>query len=137
MCPRCEEPLVAFELNGVEIDRCVTCGGTWLDAGELEWLVEQAGIDPGIVSQALHAGRRDSQRTRLKCPRCRRRMRLTVVGEDPPVELDRCVHEHGLWFDRGEVRKAISSFTAGEEGAVASLFADLFKYDLQSDCKGA
>ena len=38
MCPLCHEPLVAFELDGVEIDRCVDCGGVWLDAGELESL---------------------------------------------------------------------------------------------------
>jgi len=33
MCPACKEPLVVFELDGVEIDRCLRCGGTWLDDG--------------------------------------------------------------------------------------------------------
>ncbi len=32
--------MVAFELEGVEIDRCLACEGTWLDAGELELIVE-------------------------------------------------------------------------------------------------
>ncbi len=34
MCPVCRTPMVAFEMDGVEVDRCVECGGTWLDAGE-------------------------------------------------------------------------------------------------------
>jgi Zn-finger nucleic acid-binding protein len=136
MCPHCKEPLVAFELDGVEIDRCVGCGGTWLDAGELEWIAEQAGVDPGPVSAALHAGRRDGSRTELTCPRCRRRMRQLVIGKDPAVELDRCPNEHGLWFDRGEVEHAVAAFAEGEEGAVAKFFADLFGHDLQSESKG-
>ncbi|MCH2376546.1 MAG: zf-TFIIB domain-containing protein, partial [Planctomycetes bacterium] len=43
MCPGCKEPLVAFELEGIEIDHCVECKGTWLDAGELQMFLELAG----------------------------------------------------------------------------------------------
>lgn len=35
-CPACEAPLKLQDLNGVEIDTCPTCGGTWLDFGEIE-----------------------------------------------------------------------------------------------------
>ena len=37
-CPACKEPLIVLELNEVEIDNCVSCGGIWLDKGELERL---------------------------------------------------------------------------------------------------
>ena len=53
MCPACKKPMVSFEFEGVEIDRCLECGGTWLDAGELELLTELAGVEPGGVSRAL------------------------------------------------------------------------------------
>ena len=53
MCPECGQPLVAFELRGVEIDHCVDCGGTWLDAGELETITESAGVPSGELSRAL------------------------------------------------------------------------------------
>ena len=36
MCPVCKEPMLVLELDTVEIDHCARCGGTWLDAGELE-----------------------------------------------------------------------------------------------------
>ncbi len=36
MCPACEVSLKLQDINGVEIDTCPTCGGTWLDFGEIE-----------------------------------------------------------------------------------------------------
>ena len=35
-CPACEASLKLQDINGVEIDTCPTCGGTWLDFGEIE-----------------------------------------------------------------------------------------------------
>jgi len=136
MCPRCNEPLVAFELDGVEIDRCVTCSGTWLDAGELEWIAERAGVDPGPLSEALRAAAGSGQRTKLRCPRCGGRMSAMIVGSAPGVEIDRCRREHGLWFDAGEMEKIVASFAEGEQGAVARFFADLYRYDVRSENKG-
>jgi Zn-finger nucleic acid-binding protein len=46
-CPRCEsdstmkQVFVGGEEEGVSIDVCENCGGTWLDHGELEWIQEQ------------------------------------------------------------------------------------------------
>ena len=37
-CPKCEGTLVEVGFENVQVDRCDTCGGVWLDAGELETL---------------------------------------------------------------------------------------------------
>lgn len=37
-CPRCTGTLHEVAVNDVRIDRCDTCQGVWLDAGELEQL---------------------------------------------------------------------------------------------------
>ncbi len=42
-CPRCTGKLHAETYDEVSIDRCDTCGGVWLDAGELELLTKNAG----------------------------------------------------------------------------------------------
>ena len=39
------EPMEQVVLNGVVIDRCNTSGGIWLDAGELEQLIDAAKSD--------------------------------------------------------------------------------------------
>ena len=123
MCPVCREPMVAFELEGIEIDRCVDCRGTWLDAGEMEAIAELAGVEPGGLSQALHEahGARHGKR---RCPRCSRRLEIIQVGHEEPVELDRCPEGDGFWFDPGEMETFIASFEDGEEGAVARFFED-------------
>ena len=39
-CPRCKGKLHAQTYDEVNIDRCDTCGGIWLDQGELELLTK-------------------------------------------------------------------------------------------------
>lgn len=126
MCPVCGEPLVAYELDNIEVDHCVACLGTWLDAGELEMIAEQAGVTSGAMSMALQARRR-GRATRRRCPRCPRRLREIDLGETPSVSIDTCPWGHGLWFDRGEMQEVIRSFAGGEEGEVARFFAELYR----------
>ena len=40
-CPRCTGKLHAETYDEVGIDRCDTCGGVWLDAGELEQIIAE------------------------------------------------------------------------------------------------
>ena len=135
MCPDCKEPLVVVELEGVEIDRCVVCHGTWLDAGELEQILTLADVEPGRVSAALRTATRH-RRGRRRCPRCRRKLDVLTIGDDAAVEVDHCPVGHGLWLDAGEMRAIVRSFSAGEEGAVAQFFTDLFRHDLAEEPEG-
>jgi uncharacterized protein len=40
-CPRCSGKLHEDTFDEVSINRCDTCGGIWLDAGELEQIIGQ------------------------------------------------------------------------------------------------
>jgi Zn-finger nucleic acid-binding protein len=127
--------MVAFELEGIEIDHCVACGGTWLDAGELESISEAAGVPTGELERALEISGRGS-RTRLRCPRCPSKLHEIIIGQEQRVLLDRCPNGHGLWFDRGEMAGAIRSFAGKQRRAVAEFFADLYKSELQPAAGG-
>ena len=122
MCPACGEPLVTFGYEGVEIDRCVACKGTWLDAGELDQLGTLSGLPPGRFTEVLEkgGGERDAER---RCVRCGKAMRKVDVKG---VELDRCPLGHGLWFDPTEIETLVKATTEGEEARVAAFFRDLF-----------
>lgn len=67
--------MVAFELEGVEVDRCVVCGGTWLDAGELEMIAGLSGVEvDGLVraladAKSARGGRRGEGWQSFRC-RC-------------------------------------------------------------------
>ena len=125
MCPVCNEAMVAYEWEGIEIDGCSLCGGVWLDAGEVEVIAELAGVDPGAVSEAL-AQAKGLAHAKRRCPRCRETLRTVPVGAGHAVELDACPEQHGLWFDRGEVQAFVVSFETGEPGAVADYLAAIF-----------
>lgn len=135
MCPKCREAMIIVEYEGVETDCCLSCGGTWLDAGELAWLGELAGAQPGKITEAIKSAV-PGPRVERRCPRCRKKLRVITVAAEPAVELDRCPRGHGLWFDAGEMEAVISAFHDGEEGTVAGLLAELHHHQMETNNKG-
>ncbi len=133
MCPECGEPLIVFELDGVEVDHCLACGGTWLDGGELELIAERAGASPGKLTNALEHAKSQGKCAK-RCPRCNRKLQTIMVGETNPVELERCPVGHGLWFNPGEMRSVIAACVDEDEGrAVARFFDDLYRYEIEAE----
>jgi hypothetical protein len=39
-CPKCGMELTEITHKGIKIDKCYTCNGIWLDAGEMETLLK-------------------------------------------------------------------------------------------------
>jgi Zn-finger nucleic acid-binding protein len=111
ICPVCDRPLAAFDLEGVQIDRCLDCRGTWLDAGELEIL----------AGNRKFAGTPGPKHDKRRCPRCGAKLRRYKIEA---VEVDECPRGHGLWFDKGEMETLVAS---SKEGGVARFFGELYK----------
>ncbi len=38
-CPKCGMELSEIDHKGVKVDKCISCGGIWFDAGEIEVLI--------------------------------------------------------------------------------------------------
>lgn len=124
-CPACKNAMITLELADVEIDHCVGCGGIWLDAGELELLME----DPGKAEELLGSFREDPGATEepRKCPICRKKMAKVNAGPSEPVlRIDRCRRGHGLWFDRGELEEVLARGRLDEDSRIQRLLADMF-----------
>jgi Zn-finger nucleic acid-binding protein len=127
--------MAAFELEGVEIDHCVECHGTWLDAGELEQILALAGITTHEVLRTLERVA-DGRRSTRHCPRCPRDLREIDLGGARELRLDRCPQCRGVWLDRGEMESLIRSGSSGaptEDVAaveVARFFAELYRAEL-------
>ena len=48
-CPKCGMELAEVTFRGLRIDRCTSCAGVWLDAGELDTL---SGAEPeGLLAR--------------------------------------------------------------------------------------
>ena len=40
-CPKCCMNLIEIDYRGIKVDKCSSCSGIWLDAGELELIDER------------------------------------------------------------------------------------------------
>jgi hypothetical protein len=120
--------MITLELADVEIDHCVACGGIWLDAGELELLMD----DPAKAKRLLESFREDrtSSEQARKCPICDKKMAKIVVGPDaPPLLIDKCRRGDGLWFDTGELEEILNKAQLDEHNRIQKLLADMFGRD--------
>ena len=120
MCPVCREPMVVFELDGVEIDRCLKCKGTWLDAGEIDQLARLEGGRSDRMSAEIASAPAGTKGER-RCIRCSARM---IVARVRQVEIDRCPRGHGVWFDRDEIEALISAFRAEDATGMARFLGE-------------
>ena len=124
-CPVCKEAMITLELEDVEIDHCLGCGGIWLDAGELEILLGDSGQSKKVL-ESFKAAENCTETVR-KCPICLKKMEKILVGEGESVRLiDKCRKDHGLWFDKGELHDIIKMATFDSENRVVKLLGDMF-----------
>jgi len=131
-CPVCKEPTIVLELDEIEIDYCTSCGGIWLDAGELELLIE----DEKDRELLLSSFQKDVEHPEKKyrCPICSKKMDKVHVGENKDVLLDKCPDNDGLWFDKGELKDVIQ--LASKDNKIVELLNELFGSKLTNNQSG-
>jgi len=47
-CPKCGMKLIEINYKGIAVDKCSSCEGIWLDAGELEAV---SNLDKGVMDK--------------------------------------------------------------------------------------
>jgi Zn-finger nucleic acid-binding protein len=127
-CPSCGNAMITLELADVEIDHCVACGGIWLDAGELELLMD----DSRKAAELLASFQEDASAAEKprKCPICDKKMAKIIVGRAKPLLLiDKCRRGDGLWFDQGELKGILDRGQLDEDSRIQKLLADIFAHD--------
>ena len=110
-CPRCVAPLQEQTYEGdVRVDRCASCGGMWLNRGELEAIQEtrehdysDALSEIGGVARAYELARQKAL-PGIACPRCRRPLVAREYGYCSQILIDVCPDCEGVWLDGGEMR---------------------------------
>jgi Zn-finger nucleic acid-binding protein len=114
-CPVCKKLMIDVEYQRIALDYCPKCRGVWFDSGELELLIDCAGLSEcnlvDIVPKETEV--REAKRG---CPICGRTMFKGAIGQEPKLIIDVCRRGDGLWFDGGEL-SALFKQMAGEGGA--------------------
>ena len=109
ICPSCKSNMIVVEHKKIELDYCPRCHGVWFDSTELELLLKSMDLDSQnlLLNNILNSPEDKSSEKRRKCPRCRRKMKKTTIGEHPEILVDACPQGHGLWFDSGELTQLL------------------------------
>ncbi len=128
ICPVCHIPMIVVEHQRIELDYCTRCRGVWFDEGELELVLERCQLDCHLDFPET-----ESSEEKRRCPVCGRKMKKVLAAEAPPIIIDACPEEEGLWFDGGEVAQLIEQLAGhGPEGdkggdSVSSFLKDVFR----------
>ena len=119
-CPACKGVVVVVEHERIEIDYCTKCFGVWLDAGELELLLERLALDGSAFAMdvLMSLPAQEVAEKARPCPICRKKMRKVLVGAQPVVLVDVCPRGHGLWLDSGEVHRIIEQVVSVDPHAI-------------------
>ncbi len=137
-CPRCFSELIPEKFRKglwkVEIDKCKSCSGIYLDKGELMTLT---GNRPLHHLTTKHLG--VDSGSEILCPGCG-----SLMDDEHPggVEIDVCLQCNGVWLDKKELdllkdidpssMKALSPeklaemYDAGQSVSSGGLFSWLF-----------
>ena len=99
-CPKCGKETMNAEIyEGIEIDRCPTCKGIYLDSGELKGMIEKK---MGNIADTLKFSPTSDHMDHItaSCPHCNQTMR-TIKGPGE-VRIDWCKKCDGVFLDEGE-----------------------------------
>jgi len=108
-CPVCNGNLVIDSRGGVEVMRCGSCGGYWVQKNNLGLILEKymkhlaARSDKKKVRNRVNPW--EVEKVKLICPECGRGMRKLNYAYNSNVIVDKCETCNGVWLDEGEIEK--------------------------------
>ncbi len=126
--------MVIVEHDEIELDYCTNCKGVWFDSGELELLLEAAGLENYRVflEKMIDSGEAVTREKKRRCPICTRKMKKTHIGAGNELLIDVCKNADGIWFDGGEVAHLLKLLSGEsektEQGRVMNFLGDVFRY---------
>jgi len=101
-CPRCTFRMEQVHHNGVELDHCFRCGGTYLDAGEAKMAFGEA-LEPSYWKNL--AASRELGPSGVIDPKSNKNMTAYSVGwGGSSVEVEVCPETAGMWMDGHEIK---------------------------------
>ena len=123
-------------LGQIQLDECLACGGVWLDIPTFHRIFRSAEAQ----ADALHIlsatrGSSESLVRYLHCPVCNQQMARRNYARHSGVIVDSCP-DHGLWFDRDELRRVVDFIKAGGLEDAAEIDAERTQALLRSGQPG-
>jgi Zn-finger nucleic acid-binding protein len=107
LCLACGAPLRRVTVANGTYEKCVTCGGVWIEAAALRALWNNMNPINTLVFKPRTTGHQERM-----CLRCEKPMLRENLGHGVPI--DRC-KDHGIWFDPEELALSLAGATLNDE----------------------
>lgn len=101
-CGKCGGSFEALFLDGLIVDRCLSCYGTWFDHGEVHRMVGRGTTTGRFRAESLGGKQAPLDALLGSCPTCKVGLRSFAVP-NANASLEVCPLCLGVWFDKGEV----------------------------------
>lgn len=106
-CPKCKSNMDSLSLGEIQVERCQTCFGIWLDAGEAKRIINDNTLIAKLIDTKRPAANVDYNKLRsIRCPRCV--LPLKDFSKKIDLEIfhyEGCEECHGLFLDAGELSR--------------------------------
>lgn len=112
-CPACDVPLVRVMLGDTMLHECGRCFGIWLDTASFNRVCVEREQQAAVLGKAIPQEIDVNKAWRyLPCPSCKELMHRVNFAGQSGVIIDVC-KDHGVWFEREELRKIVEFIRAG------------------------
>jgi Zn-finger nucleic acid-binding protein len=113
-CLKCTSVLDKTRVEDIEVDTCPSCGGLWLDHGEIEKIVKKIPSEIDRLRKLLAPHKNQpppvANDDASTCPSCTSPMKEAPLG---PITIDYCTRCKGFFLDRGEIDAALEAVKGG------------------------
>jgi Zn-finger nucleic acid-binding protein len=125
-CVKCTSVLDKARVADIEVDLCPSCGGLWLDHGEIERLGRGKPADVDQLRMALTGSTTPdiASETQTSCPACPGTLKEVKLG---PINIEYCGKCHGIFLDKGELDAAVATVKGTTVRQVLSVAGALTK----------
>jgi Zn-finger nucleic acid-binding protein len=104
-CPRDGAALVSKAIAQTPVQTCPTCGGMFLEHGQLNRVAEPTPGDLEFSTVDLDSFQHEDDHGPIACPRDGTTMRKVDFNIDTAIILDYCTTCHGFWLDAKELER--------------------------------
>jgi Zn-finger nucleic acid-binding protein len=118
-CPRCRADLSPQALGPNRVERCGSCHGVWIAAAEFNQLMHDLDRLEAVRTRELAHRAPEHTVSYVACPRCGEIMERRNFGRSSGIMVDTC-KKHGIWLDRGELRRVAEYLTARVNAATSA-----------------
>jgi Zn-finger nucleic acid-binding protein len=77
----------------------------------------------------------DHPEKHYKCPICAKKMIKVYIGDEREILIDKCIKDHGFWFDKDEL-KTVIEFGSKEDNKLINLLKEMFENKISIKEKG-